>query len=88
MIISVISALPELGSRNLVPENDTRSLNDQERDNERVRIEQRFNVMNRQKRELTSLVRMLSEKNTSNNPEENGNNTHQTRTPSHSDTHE
>ena len=79
-------SLHELCSHNLGSENNTRHLNDQERDHERVRIEQRFNDMNRQIEELTSLVRTLPEKIASNHREENDKNVKQTGTPCHSDT--
>ena len=45
---------------------------DQERDHEKIRIEQRFMEMNRQISELINLVNTLTEKVTSNPREDNG----------------
>ena len=58
---------------------------DHERDRERSRIEQRFNEKNRQIVQLTSLVRTLTEKVSSNNREENDRDVLKSESSSHSD---
>ena len=79
-----------LACLNLTQESLTLSSNEQmihnERDHERIRIEQRFNDMNPQNGELISLLRMLSEEITSSNKEENDSNAQRSRKPSHFDT--
>ena len=55
-------------------ENITNNHGEQESDHERIRIERRFNEMNRQIGELSLLVRTLTEKISSGNREQNGNN--------------
>ena len=70
-------SLPEFSTRSFEIENNTNDHGEQERDHERIRIERRFNEMNRQIGELTSLVRTLTEKVSSGNREGNGNNSRQ-----------
>ena len=65
-------------------DNNEEAVRSQERDYERFRIEQRFLEMNRQISELTSMVRVLTEKVT-NSREENDPNVHSFRTLPHSD---
>ena len=79
-------SLPEISRRTFGKENIGRDNVDQERDHERVRIQRRFNGLNRPIGELTSLVRTLNEKISSSNREENGNNSPRGRSTSHSDT--
>ena len=64
---------PELNSRNRDIENHTNDFSEQETNHERIRSEQRCNDMNRQIREITSLIRTLTEMISSNDREENGN---------------
>ena len=87
MIILVILACLELLRVLSKFENNAHSYEDQGRDHERVCNERRFNEMNRQIGELTSLVRTLTERISSSNREENGNNSPRSRSTSHSDTH-
>ena len=76
---------PEFGTRTFEIKNNAHSYGEQERDHERVRIERSFSEMNRQNGELTSLVRTLTERISSTNREENGNNSPRCRSTSHSD---
>ena len=59
--------LPDVGTRTFELQSNERNYDDLERDHERVCIERRFNDMNRQIGELTSLVRTLTEKISSSN---------------------
>ena len=77
--------LPGVGTRTFELENNDQSYGDQERDHERIRIESRFNELNKQVGELTSLVRTLTEKISSSNRGENGINSPRSRSTSHSD---
>ena len=52
-------SLPEFGTRTFELESNVNNFSEQEREHERVRIERRFNEMNRQIGESTSLVRTL-----------------------------
>ena len=78
-------SLPDFGTRTFEIKKNTNNYGEQERDHQRLRIERRFNEMNRHVGELTSLVRTLTEKISSDNREENDNNSSQNRSPSHSD---
>ena len=64
-------SMPDPNPRNFnVGINEEQMIN-QERDHERIRIEQRFNDMKRQIEELTSLIRTLTETITSSSRDEN-----------------
>ena len=76
-------SLPEFDTRTFELENNVNNFSEQER----VRIERRFNEMNRQIGELTSLVRTLADRISSSNREEKCSNSSQNRSPSHSDSH-
>ena len=78
-------SLPEIDSDNLSTENSSHHPNKKERDHERIPCERRFSEMNKQIKELTSLVRMLTRKVASNNREENDPNTRNCRSTSHSE---
>ena len=77
-------SLPKLNSHDPIAENIVNS-NEQERDHERIRIERRFNEINKQSDELTSLGGTLTEMVASSNKERNDSNTRNTRSTSHSD---
>ena len=71
-------SLPELNSHNLIAENSSHNSNEQERDQERIRFERRFNEMIKQTGELTSLVGTLTEKVAFRNRAENDSNARNT----------
>ena len=72
-------SLQEFSTRTFELENIVNNFSEQEREHERVRIERRFNEMNRQIRELYPLVRTLMDRIFPSNREENGSNSSQNR---------
>ena len=66
-------SLSELQSKSFYVENNTETTSYHERDHENIRIEQRFNEVNRQIGGITSMVKALTEKMT-NSREENDQN--------------
>ena len=75
---------PEHYWRGQNSETNNENLSHQERHYQTLRIELQFSDMNRQIGELTSLVKILTEKIASNGREESDINVRRTRTPSHS----